>query len=141
MSNLIFNISAIESGDPLLTYAKMLTRLKKGEIMSFTSPWFILVLAGLLEVCWAIGLKYTQGFTRLNPSIFTALTLSGSMYLLARASKTLPIGTTYSVWVGIGTLGATILGILLFNESASFQRLLFLGLLLIAIIGLKVTSH
>jgi quaternary ammonium compound-resistance protein SugE len=103
-------------------------------------PWLILVIAGLLEICWAIGLKYTDGFTKLIPSLFTIITLMASMYLLARASQTIPIGTAYGVWVGIGALGASILGIFLFNESATPFRLFFLGLLLIAIIGLKLTS-
>lgn len=108
--------------------------------MSATWSWTILVIAGLLEVCWAIGLKYTDGFTKLVPSLFTLVTLAGSMFLLARASQTLPIGTAYGVWVGIGALGAAILGIFLFQESASFARLAFLALLLISIIGLKITS-
>lgn len=109
--------------------------------MSTTLSWVLLVCAGLLEVCWAIGLKYTVSFTKLGPSVFTIVTLALSMYLLARASEALPIGTAYAVWVGIGALGAAIFGILLLNESASPARLFFLGLLLVAIIGLKVTSE
>lgn len=105
-----------------------------------SSPWTILIIAGLLEVCWSIGLKYTQGFTRLVPSVFTLLTLAGSMYLLARAARDLPIGTAYGVWVGIGALGAAVLGIVLFHESASPARLAFLALLLISIVGLKITA-
>lgn len=108
--------------------------------MSSTWAWIILVVAGLLEVCWAIGLKYTEGFTKLTPSIFTLVTLAASMLLLAKAGQVLPIGTAYGVWVGIGALGAAILGIFLFNESASPARLFFLLLLLVAIIGLKITS-
>lgn len=108
--------------------------------MSTTWAWIILGIAGLLEVCWAIGLKYTDGFTKLVPSLFTLVTLAGSMYLLARASQVLPIGTAYGVWVGIGALGAAVLGIFLFQESASPLRLAFLGLLLISIIGLKMTA-
>lgn len=108
--------------------------------MSVTWSWIILVIAGLFEVCWAIGLKYTEGFTKLVPSIFTISTLAISMYLLARASQVLPIGTAYGVWVGIGALGAAVLGIFLFNESASPARLFFLALLFVAIIGLKLTS-
>ena len=108
--------------------------------MSTTWAWAILVVAGLFEVCWAIGLKYTDGFTKLLPSVFTLGTLAVSMYLLARAGQVLPIGTAYAVWVGIGALGAAILGIILFNESASPARLAFLGLLLISIIGLKLTT-
>ncbi|MES2857167.1 MAG: quaternary ammonium compound efflux SMR transporter SugE [Bdellovibrionota bacterium] len=106
-----------------------------------TWSWITLVIAGLFEVCWAIGLKYTDGFTKLWPSVFTVVTLTLSMYLLARATQHLPIGTAYGVWVGIGALGAAILGIFLFKESASVSRLFFLGLLLISIIGLKVTSQ
>ncbi len=102
--------------------------------------WVILGFAGLLEICWAIGLKYTEGFTKLVPSIFTLVTLAASMYLLARASNVLPIGTAYGVWVGIGALGAAILGIVLFHEPATLPRIFFLVLLLVSIIGLKVTS-
>lgn len=104
------------------------------------SAWITLVIAGLLEVCWAIGLKYTDGFTRLVPSLFTLATLAGSMLLLAKAAQTLPIGTAYGVWVGIGALGAAILGAVLFHEALTGWRILFLALLLISIIGLKVTS-
>ncbi|HTH54086.1 MAG TPA: quaternary ammonium compound efflux SMR transporter SugE [Edaphobacter sp.] len=111
--------------------------------MSFftSSPWIVLVVAGLLEVCWSIGLKYTNGFTRLRPTLFTITTLTASMYLLAKASESLPIGTAYGVWVGIGAMGAAILGIVLFDEPASAARIGFLALLLISIVGLKVTSH
>lgn len=109
--------------------------------MSTLTAWILLTIAGLLEVCWAIGLKYTEGFTKLVPTLFTLVTLAASMYLLARASAVLPIGTAYGVWVGIGALGAAALGIFLFNESASPARLLFLGLLLVSIIGLKLTAR
>lgn len=109
--------------------------------MSSSLAWILLGIAGLLEICWSIGLKYTDGFTKIIPSIFTLITLAGSMYLLARASQVLPIGTAYGVWVGIGALGAAIMGIYLFNESASILRLFFLGLLLISIIGLKLTAE
>lgn len=108
--------------------------------MSVTTSWFILVIAGLLEVCWTIGLKYSNGFTKLLPSILTIITLALSMYLLAKSCQVLPIGTAYGVWVGIGALGAAVLGIILFNETVSPQRIFFLGLLLISIIGLKITS-
>ena len=108
--------------------------------MSVTWSWIILVIAGLFEICWAIGLKYTQGFTKLVPSIFTLTTLAISMFLLAKASQVLPIGTAYAVWVGIGALGAAILGIFLFNESASPMRIFFVVLLLVSIVGLKLTS-
>lgn len=108
--------------------------------MSVTSSWIILIIAGLFEVCWAIGLKYTEGFTKLVPSIFTIVTLALSMFLLAKATEVLPIGTAYGVWVGVGALGAAILGIVLFNETASPARIGFLILLLVSIIGLKLTS-
>lgn len=103
--------------------------------------WIYLIIAGLLEVCWATGLKYTDGFTRLGPSVFTIITLAASMLLLAKAAQTLPIGTAYAVWVGIGALGAALLGIILFQEAVTVWRLLFLGMLLVAIVGLKFSSH
>lgn len=109
--------------------------------MSSNANWILLIVAGLLEVCWSVGLKYTQGFTRLRPTVFTIATLCASMYLLAKASQSLPIGTAYGVWVGIGALGAAILGIVLFHEPASPARIGFLALLLISIVGLKLTSH
>ena len=102
--------------------------------------WILLVVAGLLETGWAIGLKYTEGFTRLVPSVLTVLAIAGSMYLLARATQQIPIGTAYGVWVGIGALGAAVLGIILFKEPASWARLMFLALMLISIVGLKMTS-
>lgn len=102
--------------------------------------WLWLVIAGLLEVAWAIGLKYTEGFTRLVPSVLTGLAIAGSMWLLAVAARSIPIGTAYGVWVGIGALGAAVLGILLFKEPVSLARGFFLALLLASIIGLKLTS-
>ncbi|HVK61251.1 MAG TPA: quaternary ammonium compound efflux SMR transporter SugE [Bdellovibrionales bacterium] len=105
-----------------------------------SSAWITLILAGLLEICWAIGLKYTDGFTRLVPSAFTLTTLAASMYLLAKAAQTLPIGTAYAVWVGIGAVGAGILGIVLFKEPVTFLRLMFMSLLVISILGLKFTA-
>jgi quaternary ammonium compound-resistance protein SugE len=100
----------------------------------------MLFCAGLLEIAWAIGLKYTNGFTRLWPSVLTLTALAGSMVLLAQAARTLPIGTAYAVWVGIGALGAALLGIVLFQEAATPARVFFLALLLVAIIGLKATT-
>lgn len=102
--------------------------------------WIILFCAGLLEICWAIGLKYTEGFTRLWPSVATAAALFASIVLLAQAAKTLPIGTAYMIWVGIGALGTAVLGIFLFNESASPARLMFLALMMISIAGLKLSN-
>ncbi|MCY1034874.1 quaternary ammonium compound efflux SMR transporter SugE [Corallococcus sp. BB11-1] len=104
------------------------------------SSWILLIVAGLLEVGWAIGLKYTQGFTRPIPSILTVAGIIASMGLLSYAAKSLPIGTAYAVWVGIGAFGAAVMGMVLFNEPATAPRLFFLGLLLVAIVGLKVTS-
>ncbi|RIH85610.1 Quaternary ammonium compound-resistance protein SugE [Calidithermus terrae] len=102
--------------------------------------WILLVIAGLLEVAWAIGLKYTEGFTRPVPSVLTGAAIVGSMYLLSVAARTIPIGTAYAVWVGIGALGAAVLGVLLFKEPLSLARGLFLAMLLASIIGLKLTS-
>ncbi len=102
--------------------------------------WIILFFAGLLEVTWAVGLKYTEGFTRLVPSIVVSAAIVGSMILLAIAVRTLPIGTAYAVWVGIGALGAAVLGIVLFHEPVTAARILFLTMLLVSIIGLKLTS-
>lgn len=102
--------------------------------------WTYLVIAGLLEVCWAVGLKYTEGFTRLWPTLGVAVALALSMYLLAKAAQVIPIGTAYAVWVGIGAFGAAVLGILLFKEPASAARMVFLAMLLVSIAGLKVTA-
>ena len=102
--------------------------------------WFILFLAGLLEIAWAIGLKYSEGFTKFWPSFWTVITMVASMVLLAIAMKSLPVGTAYAVWVGIGAVGTVILGILLFNESADFWRLASVGLIVAGIIGLKLAT-
>lgn len=102
--------------------------------------WIQLVIAGLLETGWAIGLKYTHGFTRPVPSLLTIAAIIASMWLLASAARTLPIGTAYAIWVGIGATGAAILGVVLFREPLTLGRTLFLALLVIAIIGLKFTA-
>ncbi len=102
--------------------------------------WFTLVLAGLLEIGWAIGLKYTEGFTRLWPSVFTISAIVLSLGLLGIAVKTLPVGTAYAVWMGIGTVGTVIVGIVFLGESASPLRLASVGLILLGVIGLKL-SH
>lgn len=101
--------------------------------------WFILVVAGLLEIAWAIGLKYTDGLRRPLPTALTIAALAASVALLAVAARDLPIGTAYAVWVGIGALGAAILGVALFDEPVTAPRVLFLGLLLVAIVGLRLT--
>lgn len=105
-----------------------------------SKAWIYLIIAGLLEVGWAIGLKYTQGFTRLVPSLFTGLCMVLSMYLLALAVQSIPIGTAYGIWVGVGAVGAAVLGIVLLGEPASPQRVFFIGLLIVSIIGLKITN-
>ena len=102
--------------------------------------WVLLFVAGLLETAWAIGLKYTHGFTRLGPSVFTIIAIVASMWLLAIAAKTLPIGTAYAVWVGIGATGAAILGVILFKEPLSLARGVFLGMLIASIVGLRMTA-
>ena len=102
--------------------------------------WALLVLAGLFEVVWAIGLKYTEGFSRLWPSIGTISGMVVSFWLLATAMKTLPAGTAYSIWVGIGAVGTVILGIVLFHEAVNFGRLLSVTLIILGVIGLKL-SH
>lgn len=101
--------------------------------------WFILVVAGLLEIAWAIGLKYTDGLRRPIPTALTIVALAASVGLLALAARDLPIGTAYAVWVGIGALGAAILGVALFDEPVTAPRVLFLALLLVAIVGLRLT--
>ena len=102
--------------------------------------WIILGVAGLLEIAWAVGLRYTHGFTRLWPSVFTIIAIVLSMYLLSVAARTLPIGTAYAVWVGIGAAGTALLGILILNEPVTLWRVFFLVLLGVAIVGLKVTG-
>ena len=102
--------------------------------------WGILVLAGLLEVGWAVGLKYTEGFTRLWPTVGTAAALLGSMALLGLSLRTLPLGTAYAVWTGIGTIGTALLGIALFHEPAGAMRLACIALIVAGIVGLKLVS-
>ena len=103
--------------------------------------WIILLIAGLLEVVWAIGLKYTHGFTRLTPSIITIAAMVVSMLLLANAMKTLPAGTAYAVWTGIGAVGAAIMGMVLLGESTNIARIISLCLSVVGILGLKFSSH
>lgn len=102
--------------------------------------WFILFIAGLFEVVWATGLKYSEGFTKFVPSAITVVGLIASMYLLAISLKNLPLGTAYAVWTGIGTVGTAIFGIIFFKESMDITRLIFIGLIVIGIIGLKMVS-
>lgn len=102
--------------------------------------WVWLAIAGVFEIGWAIGLKYTDGFTRLVPSVLTGLSMVISVVLLAIAVRTLPIGTAYAVWTGIGAVGTVILGIVLFSEPADVARLVSIGLIVAGIIGLKLVS-
>ena len=102
--------------------------------------WIILVLAGLFEIGWAIGLKYTEGFTRLWPSVWTVLAMIISLGLLGIAMKSLPVGTAYSVWVGIGAVGTVALGIVLLEEPVNAARLISLTLIIAGIIGLKLAT-
>ncbi len=102
--------------------------------------WWILFIAGMFEVAWAIGLKYTDGFTRIWPSVWTVASMVLSVGLLGFAMKTLPVGTAYAVWVGIGAIGTAIMGIVLFSESASAMRLISLLLIFIGIVGLKLST-
>jgi quaternary ammonium compound-resistance protein SugE len=102
--------------------------------------WILLVVAGLCEVAWAIGLKYTEGFTRPLPTVGTISAMLISIWLLGIAMKSLPVGTAYAVWVGIGAVGTAILGIILLNESANPARLVSLGFIVAGIVGLKLTT-
>ena len=103
--------------------------------------WLILVIAGLLEVVWAVGLKYTHGFSRLTPSIITVVAMVTSVALLSWTMKTLPVGTAYAIWTGIGAVGAAVTGIILLGESASPARIVSLLLIVCGIIGLKLSAH
>jgi quaternary ammonium compound-resistance protein SugE len=102
-------------------------------------PWIVLVIAGLFEVGWAIGLKYTEGFSRLWPSVGTVAAMVASVLLLGWAMRSLPVGTAYAVWTGIGAVGTVILGIVLFQEPATAARLLCVAMILAGIVGLKLT--
>ncbi len=102
--------------------------------------WLLLLIAGLLEVGWAIGLKYTEGFTRPLPTVLTVGAMVASVGLLGVAMKTLPVGTAYAIWVGVGAVGTAALGMVLFNEPATVGRLVSLGLIVAGIVGLKLAS-
>jgi quaternary ammonium compound-resistance protein SugE len=102
--------------------------------------WVVLFVAGLLEVGWAVGLKYTEGFTRLWPSVATGVAVIGSMGLLGVSLRTLPLGTAYAIWTGIGSVGTAVLGIALFREPATAMRLVCIALIVAGIVGLKITS-
>ncbi|MCC6072302.1 quaternary ammonium compound efflux SMR transporter SugE [Massilia sp. GCM10020059] len=102
--------------------------------------WIILLIAGLLEVAWAVGLKYTHGFTRLVPSAFTLVSMAGSVFLLGLAMRQLPLGTAYAVWTGIGTVGTAIAGMVLLGEPAGALRLGCIALIVAGILGLKLLT-
>lgn len=103
-------------------------------------PWIYLTIAGVLEIVWAVGLKYTEGFTRLWPSVITIAAMVASMWLLAVAVRTIPVGTGYAVWTGIGVVGTATLGIVLFSEPATAARLGCIALIVAGIFGLKAVS-
>ena len=102
--------------------------------------WMLLFIAGLLEITWAVGLKYTEGFTKLGPSVVTILGTIASFYFLSLALRHLPLGTAYAIWTGIGTIGTVILGIILFKEALDPLRLLCIGMIVTGIVGLKLVS-
>ena len=102
--------------------------------------WTLLFVAGLLEICWAIGLKYSEGFTRLGPTVGTVLAMAASFVCLAQALKTIPVGTGYAVWTGIGAAGTAVLGMVLFSESTSTIKVVSLMCIILGIIGLKGSS-
>jgi len=102
--------------------------------------WLVLIIAGLFEVWWAIGLKYSQGFTKLVPSIFTIFGMIASFYFLSLALKHLPLGTAYAIWTGIGTIGTVVFGIILFKEPVDVIRLVCIGFIVVGIVGLKLIS-
>lgn len=110
------------------------------DIASSEMAWILLFLAGGLEIAWAIGIKYANGFTRLLPSVFTIAAAAASFYLLGQAVKSIPVGTAYAVWSGIGAVGVALIGIVFLRESADALRLLFLSLIVIGIAGLKLVT-
>ncbi len=103
--------------------------------------WIALFIAGLFETGWAVGLKYTQGWTRLWPSVFTLIAMAISFFLLSYALKTLPIGTAYTIWTGIGAIGAVLFGIFYLHEPAGAMRLICIVLIILGMVGLKITSQ
>ncbi|WP_026888633.1 quaternary ammonium compound efflux SMR transporter SugE [Clostridium beijerinckii] len=102
--------------------------------------WLMLIIAGLFETGWAIGLKYSEGFTKLIPSVFTIAGMIASFYFLSLALKSLPLGTAYAIWTGIGTVGTVALGIILFKEPVDIIRIICIGFIVVGIVGLKIVS-
>lgn len=109
-------------------------------VLSPAAAWLVLLVAGLCEIGWAIGLKYTDGFSRMAPSAWTLAAMAASVVLLAWSLKTLPVGTAYAVWTGIGAVGTALLGMVLFNESREVARLVCIGLIVAGILGLKLVT-
>jgi quaternary ammonium compound-resistance protein SugE len=103
--------------------------------------WFYLIIAGLFETAWAVALKYSEGFTKLWPSVVTIIAMAISIYLLAISLKTLPLGTAYTVWTGIGAIGTVIYGIMVFGESKDLLKMLFVIMIIGGIVGLRITSR
>lgn len=103
--------------------------------------WAILIVAGLFEAGWVVGLKYAEGFSRLWPTVWTVVSMAASLWLLGLATKTLPVGTAYSVWVGVGSVGSVALGILLFGEPANAGRLVSIALIVAGVVGLRLASE
>lgn len=102
------------------------------------TSWILLIIAGIFECAWAIGLKYAEGFTKLWPSLFTVAAMAVSLFLLARAMREIPVGTAYAVWTGIGAAGVAVLGMVLFDESREVARILCIGLIVAGVVGLRV---
>ena len=111
-----------------------------GTLASPANAWLVLVAAGLLEIVWAIGLKYAEGFTRFTPSLVTLVAAAGSFWLLALAIKVLPVGTAYAAWTGIGAVGTAVLGMVLFGEPATAARLACIAVIVAGIVGLKLLA-
>jgi|SRR5438445_12300953 len=109
--------------------------------MSTSTAWIVLLIAGILEFIWATGLKYSEGFTKLGPSVFTLITMGISFYLLSLSMKVLPVGVSYTVWTGIGAVGAIVIGVLVFKEPLSLMKLVFLGMIVGGILGLKFVEN
>lgn len=128
----------LRCGDDPISLLRLGTAPHKWEV---SMHWFILVIAGLFEIGWAVGLKYTEGFTRLWPTVGTVLSMVISLGLLGIAMKSLPLGTAYAIWVGVGTVGTAIFGIILLSEPVSPLRLISLGLIVAGIVGLMLAAQ
>jgi quaternary ammonium compound-resistance protein SugE len=120
----------------VVKYYLSINKVLKGVVMK----WIYLVIAGVFEVGWAVGLRYSQGFSKLLPSILTVIGMIASFYFLSLSLKSLPLGTAYAVWTGIGTVGTVIFGVVLFKEQINIMSVIFIGFIISGIIGLKLTS-